>query len=455
MKKSNKQLSLFSDENIKMALVKLGLPTMVGLIVSALYSVVDMHFVGGLGPSQVAAVSVVFPLSLIIMGVGLLFGAGGSTCVAKFLGEKNYKKANEYACTSVYTSFIVSIILSALMIIFFTPVVKVLGISKTSMVYAQQYGILFIISLAINGFNIAFDTVMAGEGANMYAMIAMLLGAVINIILEPIFIYVLRLGVKGSAIATIIANLFVSALYIFYILSQKGVLRYSFNNFKPSKLLYNSICKIGMPMLIFEIFQNIAVTLTNSLSSPYGDSSLSGINAVTRVTTIVVMAIAGFTKGYQPFVGYNYGAGRMDRVKKSTNICLRITSGFCIIMSAIFIIFSSQIASLFGKDKVLINVASKALIINSVMIIFYGFMFVYACKFLATGNTTAGGIVTFARQSIFFIPLILLLPHFLKLDGIIISQPLADLLSVILVFILKIKDDKRYKETKNIEIIKQ
>lgn len=421
-----------------MALIKLGLPTMVGLMVSALYNVVDTYFVGGLGTAQVAAVSVVFPLSFIILGVGLLFGIGASTCISKFLGEKQYKKADEYASTSVYTSFIISIILSALMIIFFKPIIKMLGISEKSMYYAEQYGILFIISLAVSGFNVAFDNIMAGEGANLYAMIAMLLGALLNVILEPIFIYTIGMGVKGSAIATVIANLFVAFLYVIYILSRKGVLRFSIRNFKPSLSLYNNIIKIGAPMLIFEIFQYAAIALTNSLSSSYGDSSLAGINIVTKLMSLVIMALAGFTKGYQPFVGYNYGSGRMDRVKKSTDICLKITTGFCIIVSVIFISFSYYIISLFSKsDKTLINIGSKTLIMNSVMLIFYGFQLVYACKFLATDNIAAGGIITFARQGIFFIPLIFILSHFFRLDGIIMTQPLADFLSVILVVILK------------------
>lgn len=456
MEENNKQLSLFSDQKITMALVKLGLPTMVGLMVSALYNVVDTYFVSGLGTAQVAAVSVVFPLSFIILGVGLLFGMGGSTCISKFLGEKEYKKANEYACTSVYTSFIISIIITVLMIIFFKPIIKMLGISDTSMVYAEQYGIFFIISLGINGFNIAFDNILAGEGATMYAMVSMLLGAIVNIILEPIFIYGIGMGVTGSGIATVIANLFVTALYIVYILRKKGVLRFSIHNFKPSLVLYNDIIKIGLPMLIFEIFQYVALALTNLLSSSYGDSSLAGINIVTKIMSLVIMALSGFTKGYQPFVGYNYGAGRMDRVKESTNICLKITTGFCIIVSAVCIFFSPYIIGLFSKtDKMLINVGSKSLIMNSVMLIFYSFQVVYTCKFLATDNIIAGGIITLARQGIFFIPLIFILSHFFSLDGILMTQPLADLLSVILVFILKIKDDKRYKKTENIEILQQ
>lgn len=431
---------LLSEEKTFKALIKLGVPTMIGMMVSALYNIADTYFVSSLGTSEIGAVSVVYPLSVIIVGISILFGSGASSYAARLLGNKKYKEADRCVSTALFTSLMCGIISIMLMIIFINPMLRVLGATDTIFPLAKEYAVIFIIGLFFNVFNVTVNNIITCEGASMYSMQAMLCGGLLNIVLDPLLITNFGFGIKGAAAATLISRIFSFMIYMSYILKKKGVLHFSIKYFKPEKNLYIEILKIGVPMFVFQILMSISLSLTNFLVSGYGDSAVAAISVVSRMMSLIIMAIFGFTKGYQSFVGYNYGAGNMERVNDATRLSLKWTTTFCVMSTVIIIIFAKPIIGVFNKsDAMFVSIGIKSLISNAVMLTTVGFQAIYGVMFLALGKSKEGGLISIGRQGLFFIPLIFILALVFKLNGIIIGQPVADLCAIILVFILRKK----------------
>ncbi len=447
MQEENNRIYLLSKEKVSKALLKLGIPTMIGMMTSALYNLVDAYFVAGLGTSQMGAVAVVFPLSLVILGVGLLFGSGASSYLARLLGDKKYKEADKCASTALFTSIGVGTVFILSMLMGLMPLLRILGTTDTILPYAKGYAELFIIGLLINIFNITINNIATAEGATMLSMAAMLAGGIANIILDPILIYVVGLGVNGAAIATLLSRCISASIFIYYIVGGKSVFHFSIRNIEPSKKVYGEIFKVGIPMLVYQLLTSVTLSITNLFAAHFGDFAIASMGVVSRLTSLGGMMIFGFLKGYQPFVGYNYGAGNMERVKKATRITLLWTTIFCGVFSLLLVVFANQIMHAFSKDDVMvIHTGSKALIVNGIVFLGLGFQVVYSSMFLALGRAKEGGMISVGRQGAFFIPLIFLLTALFHLNGLILAQPVADLCSIIMVFILKTNYEKETKK---------
>ena len=436
--KSNR-IFLLEEAKVSSALLKLGIPTMVGMLISALYNAIDAYFVGGLGMSQMGAVSVVFPIVQIIIGLGMMFGAGASSYVSRLLGMGDNEQANKTASTSLFSGLLVGAIIIIGIMVFLDPVLTSLGSTETILPYARAYAKIYVTGSIVNIFTVIMNNLLTAQGAAKFTMIAMLTGSIVNIILDPVMIYGLDLGIEGAAIATVISLCINMALYIGYIAKKKGVLSFSVKNIAPSKTIYAEVLKIGIPVLMFQILASAAMGSINTAAKPYGDYAVAAMGAVTRIMTVVIYVVFGFLKGFQPFAGYNYGAKKFDRLKKSIKLCMVWTTVFCIIAAIVLIIFANPIVSLFGTDMEMVGLAEKALRLNAVLFVTFGFQMVYASLYLAIGKSLIGSILSLSRQGIFFFPLIFVLPYLFDLTGVVWVQPTADLLATVLTVIFAVK----------------
>lgn len=437
MNEKNNRIYILSMEKESKALLKLGIPTMIGMMVSALYNLIDAYFIGNLGTSQIGAVSVVYPLGVIILGVGLLFGSGAASYIARLLGDKKYDEASKCATTALLTSIAVGGVIILFMLLLLVPILKVLGATATILPFAKDYAVIFILGLVLNLFNITMNNIITSEGATTVSMVAMLSGGVFNILLDPILINVFHFGIKGAAIATLIARGVTAIIYLFYLIKGTSIFQFRFKNFSPSIYLYKEILKIGIPMLLFQLLTSASLSITNFLAARYGDFAVAALGVVSRIMSLWSMALFGFLKGYVPFVGYNYGAGQMERVNTATKIVLKWSTIFCVLIAAIMIVFANPIIASFTKsDAMVVTLGVKALIINAVVFCGFGFQAVYSNMFLALGMAKEGGMISIGRQGVFFIPIICLLTAIFQLNGIILAQPIADICSIILVIIL-------------------
>lgn len=439
MTEKSTRIYLLKEANVASALLKLGIPTMVGMLISALYNAIDAYFVGGLGISQMGAVSVVFPIVQIIIGLGMMFGAGASSYISRLLGKGDEDMANKTASTALFSSIFIGVIIIIGILVFLDPVLSSLGATKTILPYAKAYAKIYVTGSIINIFTVTMNNLLTAQGATKFTMTAMLTGSISNIILDPIMIYSMHLGIEGAAIATVISLCINMALYIGYIAKQKGVLRFSLKNITFSKTIYAEILKIGIPVLLFQLLASAAMGVINTAAKPYGDYAVAAMGAVTRIMTVVTYVVFGFLKGFQPFAGYNYGAKQFDRLKKSIHLCMSWSTIFCVIAAVILILFSNPIVALFGKDTEMISLASRALKLNALLFITFGFQMVYATLYLAIGKSLIGSLLSLSRQGIFFFPLVLILPYLFRLTGVICVQPMADLLTTIITIYFAIK----------------
>ena len=433
----------------------LGIPIMIGMLINALYNLVDAYFVGGLGESQMGAISIVFPLGQVVVGLGLMFGNGAASYLSRLLGRGDKDTANKVASTALYSSVLVGAIIIILATIFLKPILTLLGATDTIMPYALTYARIYVVSCIFNVFNVTMNNIVTSEGAAKTTMCALLLGAILNIGLDPIFIYVLEMGVAGAAIATAISQLVSTLVYLNYVLRKKSAFTFSVREFAPTKQMMAEILKIGVPTLTFQLLTSLSIALINRAANGYGDAVIAGMGAVTRVTSMGTLVVFGFLKGFQPIAGFSYGAKKFDRLQEAIKTSILWSTIFCVIVGLLMAVFSTQIISQFTDGNAeMISVGQKSLIANGFSFMLFGFYTVYSSLFLALGKGTAGFILGACRQGICFVPVILILPVLWGLNGILYAQPIADVISAVITIFMALHLHKELsaEKTKMISI---
>lgn len=433
MNERNNKLELLGSAPIPKALMALGMPIMIGMLINALYNLVDAYFVSGLGKSQMGAISVVFPLGQVVVGLGLMFGNGAASYLSRLLGRGDKDTADKVASTALYSSILIGAIIILLSAIFLKPILVMLGATETIMPYALTYARIYVLSCIFNVFNVTMNNIVSSEGAAKTTMCALLLGAVLNIGLDPLFIYTLDMKVEGAAIATAISQMVSMLVYLTYVLRKKSVFSFSIKEFSPTRQMVTEILKIGVPTLVFQLLTSLSIALINRASSNYGDSVIAGMGAVTRITSMGTLVVFGFLKGFQPIAGFSYGAKKFDRLREAIKTSIIWSTSFCLVVGLVMAVFSTQIISQFTEeDTQMVLAGQKSLFANGITFILFGFYTVYSSLFLALGKGVAGFFLGACRQGVCFVPVILLLPMVWGMNGILYAQPIADVISVVI-----------------------
>lgn len=448
MKERNNKMELLGSAPVPKALMALGIPIMIGMLINALYNLVDAYFVGGLGESPMGAISIVFPLGQVVVGLGLMFGNGAASYLSRLLGRGDKETANKVASTALYSSVLIGAIIIIFATIFLKPILYFLGATDTIMPYALTYARIYIISCIFNVFNVTMNNIVSSEGAAKTTMCALLLGAVMNIGLDPIFIYVLNMGVAGAAIATAISQFISTLVYLSYALRKKSAFTFSVKEFCPTKQILAEILKIGVPTLTFQLLTSLSIALINRAANGYGDAVIAGMGAVTRVTSMGTLVVFGFLKGFQPIAGFSYGAQKFDRLREAIKTSILWSTTFCVVVGLVMILFSTQIISQFANGNMeMIAVGQKALVASGFSFMLFGFYTVYSSLLLALGKGAAGFIIGALRQGICFVPVILVLPVVWNMNGILYAQPIADVISTIITAFMALYLHKELAET--------
>jgi len=436
----NKKMALLGSAPIPKALLALGIPTMIGMLINALYNLVDTYFVGGLGTDQMGAVTVAFPLGQIVVGLGLLFGNGAAAYLSRLLGRGDKDTANKVASTAIYSGVSIGAVVILLSVIFLEPILKQAGAIESVMPYAITYTRIYIVFSIFNVFNVTMNNIVSSEGAAKTAMCALMAGAVLNVILDPVFIYALNLGVAGAAIATAISQIVSTLVYVCYILRKKSVFSFSIKECCFAKEIMSEILKIGIPTLIFQLLTSLSISMINSAAKEYGGSALAAMGPVTKIMSMGTLIVFGFLKGFQPIAGFSYGAKKFDRLREAIKTAILWSTAFCVIFGVIAAVFSTQIVSLFTKeDAEMVRVGSIALRANGLSFVLFGFYTVYSFLFLVMGKATEGCILGACRQGICFVPAILILPAVWGLNGVLYAQPIADIISAIVTVVMAVR----------------
>ena len=440
MSEGNKKMELLGSAPVWRALLAMGLPTMIGMMINALYNLVDAYFVGGLGTSQMGAISVAFPIGQVVVGLGLLFGNGSASYISRLLGRGDRKTADQAASTALYSSIAVGALLILCTVVFLHPLLKMLGATESILPYAEEYTRIYVVFSIFNVFNVTMNNLVTSEGAAKTTMFTLLAGAVLNIVLDPVFIYVLDFGVAGAAAATAISQIVSSLVYLGYILRKKSIFSFRIRACCFSKEIMSEILKIGIPTMVFQLLTSLSISLINFQAKEYGDSVIAGMGPVTRIFSVGSLMVFGFMKGFQPIAGYSYGAKKYERLHEAIRLSIIWSTVFCVIYGVLASLFSANIISQFTKGNLeMVRIGARALSANGLSFLLFGFYTVYSSLFLALGKGKEGFILGACRQGICFVPVILLLPLFAGVSGILYAQPAADIISAVITVFMAIR----------------
>lgn len=439
MDAQTKKFALLGQAPVPSALLAMGIPTMLGMMINALYNLVDAYFVAGLGTSQMGAISVFFPISQMTVGLGLLFGNGAGSYISRLLGKGAYQTADRAASTAVYGCLLTGAVMIAVLLLTLKPLLVLFGATAGILPYALTYAKLYLAFSLFNLFNVTMNNLVTSEGAAKTTMAALLLGAVLNMVLDPLFIYGLHLGVAGAALATAVGQMASAAVYLGYVARGNSAFHFRMGACNFTRPMLTEIFKIGVPTLVFQLLTGLAILCINVQSSAYGDSMIAAMGAVTRIISMGSLMVFGFLKGFQPIAGYSYGAGDYGRLQEAIKVSLLWSTAFCVLYGLGAALLAEPIMAQFtAYDLELLAVGQKALQANGLSFVLFGFYTVYSSLLLAMGKGGAGFFLGACRQGICFVPVILLLPLLWGQQGIIYAQPLADVLSALVAAVMAV-----------------
>lgn len=446
--------SPFATESIGRLIVKFAIPCVISLLVNSLYNIVDQIFIGwGVGYIGNGATNVVFPITIIALALSLMIGDGGAAYLSLKLGEGDIASAKRGVGNAIIMVTGVSIILMAVFLIFLTSILNLFGATDALRPYALEYGSVIGIGLPFMMIPAALNSMIRADGGPKYAMFSMVLGAVINTIFDPVFIFVFGMGVRGAAIATVmgqVATFIVSVVYIFHF----KTFRFDAAAFHMNGRTCKNVLSLGISSFITQIAITIVMALSNNLLAYYGAASIYGseipltaMGIVMKVNQILISILVGISTGAQPIIGFNYGPKNFERVKKAFDIALVASEIVAIIAFLIFQFAPMSVVSLFGSEEGLYNdFAVKSFRIFLLFCPLTGVQTVAAIYLQAIGKPVKSAILSLSRQIIFFVPVAIILPMFLGVTGVLWTGPVADGLAFILSLMLIIYERKQLKK---------
>lgn len=447
----SEEKSIFATEPIGRLIAKFAIPCVISLLVNSLYNIVDQIFIGwGVGYLGNGATNVVFPITIIALALSLMIGDGGAAYLSLKLGEGDLKSARKGVGNAVTMVTVVSIVLMAVFLIFINPILNLFSATDTLRPFALEYGYVIGIGLPFMMIPAAINSMIRADGSPKYAMFSMILGAVINTVFDPIFIFVFHMGVRGAAIATVMGQVASFIFSIVYMPRFKSV-HFDAACFRPVWKTCKSILTFGISSFITQFAITIVMALTNNLLAKYGAASIYGseipltaTGIVMKVNQILISILVGIAVGAQPIIGFNYGAKNFMRVKKALDIALVVSEIISIIAFLIFQFAPMSVVSLFGSEEGLYNeFAVLAFRIFLLLCPLTGFQTVIAVYLQAVGKPVKSALLSLSRQIIFFVPAALILPMFLGVTGVLWTGPVADGLAFIFSVILLVYERKQ------------
>lgn len=430
-------------------MLKLSLPAFMGMFIMSLYNVVDTIFIGRyVGSLGIAGLSLVFPVQMLAMGIGQITGMGGASVISRLIGAAHITRAEKTLGNATTITLVMSVIVIAIGLARTDVWLSLLGASEAVLPYAHDYMVIILIGMFFQTLAMAYSSLIRAEGNAQVPMIGMIIGAVLNIILDWVFIIPLGMGVAGAAWATVIAQIVSVIYFLFYYFSGKSFLKYH-----PKDLILidwgilKDIMAIGMSAFAMTVAGSISGALMNRVIVSYGgDMALSTFGVVNRILMFALMPAMVIGQGLQPILGFNYGAGRFDRALKSIKISVVWATVLCSVSFIVLFFFPEPLLRIFSTESELIAMGTEASKIIFFVVFLVGFIMVGSTVFMAVGKPVQAFLSSIARPAMFLIPMIYILPYFWGLNGVWMAFPFADALTFILVGILLIPEIRRFRQ---------
>lgn len=441
-----KQDERLGTEKLGKLILSMALPAVAAQLINVLYNIVDRIYIGhiaGEGQLALTGVGVTFPIIIVISAFASFAGMGGAPVASMALGKKEYKRAEKILGNCASLLFVFSVVLPVLFMVFKTPILYAFGASDSIIKYASDYITIYLCGTIFVQFALGLNTFISAQGNAKTAMLSVLIGAVINIILDPIFIFGLGLGVRGAAIATIISQAASAIWVVHFLLSEKSVIRIRKENLKFDKKIVLQIAAIGVSPFVMQSTESlVGITMNSGLQNYGGDIYVGTMSILTSVMQLIIIPVQGVSIGIQPILSYNFGAGKYDRVmgafKRMIAICMTVT----FVMSGIAMLAPGVFVTMFTSETALLEMTKKVMPIYFFGVTIFGAQMACQSMFQALGMAKTSVFVALLRKVILLIPLAIILPKFAGVMGIYYAEPIADIIAVVTtvtVFLLSYK----------------
>ena len=422
-----------TETPIPRLLFSLAIPTILSMLISAFYNMADTYFIGRLGSaSATAAVGICFPMMSVLQAVGFMFGQGSGTFIARSLGAKNIPDAEKMASTAFFTAVFTGIVLMAAGLFFLPQLVTLLGSTPTMTDYAIAYARYILIATPWLIASIVLNNQLRLQGNAVFAMVGMMSGALLNIALDPLFIFTLGMGVAGASLATMVSQMV--GFVLLYLGTHRGDnLHIYIKRFTLRKSYFTGILRGGLPALFRQSIGSVSIILLNTIAGRMGDPVVAAFSIVFRIMMFIQMIVIGLGQGFQPICGFNYGSGRYDRVREAYWFAVKVSFFMLLTGAVAAFIFAPQLIELFLKGYPEVTaIGSLALRLQTFMLPFFSFLLLSSMMLQTIGYVRDASILAVARQGVFLLPALFILPPAFGLLGLQLAQPIADCCAVIL-----------------------
>ena len=430
MSNTHEKYKMMTEPPVGGLICRLAVPCIISMLVTTFYNMADTYFVGKLeSNAATGAVGVVFSMMAIIQAVGFFFGQGSGNYISREMGKKNYQEASNMAATGFYASLVTGAVICVLGQIFLKPLAYFLGSTETILPYTEEYLRVILLGAPWMTASLVLNNQLRFQGSAFYGMIGIASGAVLNIALDPILIFTCDLKVAGAGWATIISQ-FVSFCLLLIGCSRGSNIRIRLRNVKVKWFYFSMIIRGGLPSLARQGLASVSTICLNHAAGPFGDAAIAAMGVVQRLAMFGFSAMIGFGQGFQPVCGFNYGARLYGRVKQGFFFCFKYSTVFLLLLSIAGAVFAPQLVALFRDDPDVITIGAAALRFQCLTFWFQGWVVMGQMMLQTMGRTGPATFLAMARQGIFFIPLVLVLSHFLGITGIQMTQMVSDLLTL-------------------------
>ena len=437
------------NDPIPRVIPKMAIPTIVAFLITSIYSLADTYFVSSLGTNATAAVSVNSSLDQMIMMCGSMLAMGANSYIARLLGEGNEKKASQVLSTSFFAAFAMGALLLVFGSIFMTPMVRLLGATPTCEAYAIDYATYILLAAPFMASNFVMNQCLRSEGSATLSMVGMGFGGILNIILDPIFIFGLNMGVAGASLATAISKLVSFGILIFPYITKRSLLTLSVKYFKPTKDIVSKVVSVGSSSLFRNGLNVISAIMLNNIAGGISDSVLAAVGVSNKIMMFPFCIILGFGNGFQPVAGFNWGAKRYDRVEESYKFSSRVSLIGSVIMAVVIALFCDKLIVLFaGTDMEMRKIGAFCILAQCIALPVHAWVAIVNMLCVGLGNAKGAMVLATSRQGTCFIPVVHLMAALFGAMGVASVQALADVLSMVLAIPIVINMQKKIEKAK-------
>ena len=444
-----RRMMLLNDP-IPRVIPKMAIPTIVAFLITSIYSLADTYFVSSLGTNATAAVSVNASLDQMIMMCGSMLAMGANSYIARLLGEGDEKKASQVLSTSFFAAFAVGAMLLVFGSIFMVPMVRLLGATPTCEQYSIDYATYILLAAPFMACNFVMNQCLRSEGSATLSMVGMGIGGILNIILDPIFIFGLNMGVAGASLATAISKLVSFAILVFPYVTRRSLLHLSIRNFKPTKDIVTRVVSVGSSSMFRSGLAVVSAILLNSIAGNISDSVLAAVGVSNKIMMFPFCIILGFGNGFQPVAGFNWGAKRFDRVEESYKFSAKVSLIGSLIMAAIIALFCDKLIVLFaGTDMEMRRIGAFCILAQCIALPIHAWVAIVNMFCVGLGNAKGAMVLATSRQGSCFIPVVHLMALLFGAYGVASVQALADVLSMLLALPIMASMKKKLERAKS------